>query len=108
MDKQIHRGTLEMVAAMLISGTIGWFVLLSGLPVLEVVFWRCVFGALTLLVVCAMLGFLRPGLLSRYTATLAMVSGVAIVGNCCCCSRPIPAPRSPSAPRSTTCSRSCW
>ncbi|UQY34169.1 DMT family transporter [Pseudomonas fulva] len=81
MDKQIHRGTLEMVAAMLISGTIGWFVLLSGLPVLEVVFWRCVFGALTLLVVCAMLGFLRPGLLSRYTATLAMVSGVAIVGN---------------------------
>ncbi len=81
MDKQIHRGTLEMVAAMLISGTIGWFVLLSGLPVLEVVFWRCVFGALTLLVVCAMLGFLRPGLLSRYTATLAVVSGVAIVGN---------------------------
>ncbi|OLU26288.1 EamA family transporter [Pseudomonas sp. PA15(2017)] len=81
MDKQIHRGTLEMVAAMLISGTIGWFVLLTGLPVFEVVFWRCVFGALTLLVVCAMLGFLRPGLLSRYTAMLAMVSGVAIVGN---------------------------
>ena len=81
MDKQIHRGTLEMVAAMLISGTIGWFVLLAGLPVLEVVFWRCVFGALTLLVVCAMLGFLRPGLLSRYTAMLAVVSGVAIVGN---------------------------
>nr|WP_288453329.1 DMT family transporter [uncultured Pseudomonas sp.] len=81
MDKQIHRGTLEMVAAMLISGTIGWFVLLAGLPVLEVVFWRCVFGALALLVVCAMLGFLRPGLLSRYTAMLAVVSGVAIVGN---------------------------
>lgn len=81
MDKHINRGTLEMVAAMLISGTIGWFVLLSGLPVLDVVFWRCVFGALTLLVICAMLGFLRPGLLSRYTALLAVVSGVAIVGN---------------------------
>lgn len=81
MDKHIQKGTLEMIAAMLISGTIGWFVLLSGLPVLEVVFWRCVFGALTLLVVCAMLGFLRPGLLSRYTAMLAVVSGVAIVGN---------------------------
>ncbi|WP_027911233.1 DMT family transporter [Pseudomonas sp. URMO17WK12:I4] len=81
MDKHIQKGTLEMVAAMLISGTIGWFVLLSGLPVLEVVFWRCLFGALTLLVVCAMLGFLCPGLLSRYTAMLAVVSGVAIVGN---------------------------
>lgn len=81
MDKQTHRGTLEMVAAMLISGTIGWFVLLSGLPVLEVVFWRCVFGALTLLLVCAMLGHLRLGLLNRVTLMLAVISGVAIVGN---------------------------
>ncbi|SHM19370.1 DMT family transporter [Phytopseudomonas punonensis] len=81
MDKQTHRGTLEMVAAMLISGTIGWFVLLSGLPVLDVVFWRCVFGALTLLLVCALLGHLRLCLLSRVTVLLAVVSGVAIVGN---------------------------
>lgn len=81
MDKQTHRGTLEMVAAMLISGTIGWFVLLSGLPVLDVVFWRCVFGALTLLLVCAMLGHLRLGLLNRVTLMLAVISGVAIVGN---------------------------
>jgi len=81
MDKQTHRGTLEMVAAMLISGTIGWFVLLSGLPVVDVVFWRCVFGALTLLLVCALLGHLRPGLLNRVTLMLAVVSGVAIVGN---------------------------
>lgn len=81
MDKQTHRGTLEMVAAMLISGTIGWFVLLSGLPVLDVVFWRCVFGALTLLLVCAMLGHLRLGLLNRLTLMLAVISGVAIVGN---------------------------
>ncbi|MBD9655844.1 DMT family transporter [Pseudomonas sp. PDM12] len=81
MDKQTHRGTLEMVTAMLISGTIGWFVLLSGLPVLGVVFWRCVFGALTLLLVCALLGHLRLGLLSRVTLMLAVISGVAIVGN---------------------------
>lgn len=81
MDKQTHRGTLEMVAAMLISGTIGWFVLLSGLPILDVVFWRCVFGALTLLLVCAMLGHLRFGLLNRVTLMLAVISGVAIVGN---------------------------
>lgn len=55
MDKSIRRGSWEMVGAMLISGTIGWFVLVSGVPVIEVVFWRCVIGALTLA------GVLAPG-----------------------------------------------
>jgi len=81
MDSSVRRGSLEMVAAMLISGTIGWFVLVSGQPVLEVVFWRCVFGAVTLLVICAVFGFLRPGVISRTAFLLAMASGVAIVGN---------------------------
>ncbi|MFP5429010.1 MAG: hypothetical protein ACLGJA_25040, partial [Gammaproteobacteria bacterium] len=45
MDSSVRRGSVEMMVAMLISGTIGWFVLVSGQPVLEVVFWRCVFGA---------------------------------------------------------------
>ena len=35
MDSSLRRGSLEMVAAMLISGTIGWFVLVSGQPVLD-------------------------------------------------------------------------
>jgi len=70
-----------MTAAMLISGTIGWFVLVSGQPVLDVVFWRCVFGAATLLLICAGFGFLRPGILTRTTFLLAILSGVAIVGN---------------------------
>jgi drug/metabolite transporter (DMT)-like permease len=56
-------------------------VLVSGQPVLDVVFWRCVFGAVTLLVICAVLGFLRPGILTRTTFLLAVLSGVAIVGN---------------------------
>ena len=81
MDNGLRRGSLEMIAAMLISGTIGWFVLVSGQPVLDVVFWRCVFGAATLLVICAAMGFLKPGVLSRATFLLAVVSGVAIVGN---------------------------
>ncbi|NWC93133.1 MULTISPECIES: DMT family transporter [unclassified Pseudomonas] len=81
MDKSIRRGSWEMVAAMLISGTIGWFVLVSGVPVVEVVFWRCVIGALTLLVVCGLMGYLRLDLLSYPTLGLAMLSGVAIVGN---------------------------
>ena len=81
MDTSIRRGTWEMVAAMLISGTIGWFVLVSGVSVIEVVFWRCVIGGLTLLLVCAMLGYLRQDLLSWAKVGLAMLSGVAIVGN---------------------------
>ncbi|WP_110995304.1 DMT family transporter [Pseudomonas sichuanensis] len=81
MDNSLRRGSLEMVAAMLISGTIGWFVLVSGQPVLEVVFWRCVFGAGTLLLICAAMGFLKPGVLTRATFLLAVASGVAIVGN---------------------------
>jgi hypothetical protein len=44
MNKKVS-GTVEMTAAMIISGTIGWFVVVSGQPVLDVVFWRCVFGA---------------------------------------------------------------
>ena len=81
MDTSIRRGSWEMIAAMLISGTIGWFVLVSGVSVIEVVFWRCVIGGLTLLLVCALLGYLRLDLLSWGKLGLAMLSGVAIVGN---------------------------
>lgn len=81
MDSSIRRGSWEMVAAMLISGSIGWFVLVSGVSVIEVVFWRCVIGALALLLVCAWLGYLRLDLLNWATLGLAVLSGVAIVGN---------------------------
>lgn len=81
MDTSIRRGIWEMVAAMLISGSIGWFVLVSGASVIEVVFWRCVIGGLTLLLVCALMGYLRRDLLSYSSLALAVLSGVAIVGN---------------------------
>ncbi|MDJ1633375.1 DMT family transporter [Agrobacterium rhizogenes] len=78
---EIRRGTVEMTAAMLISGTIGWFVLMSGQPVTGVVFWRCLIGALTLLVICGAMGLLRPGILSLRTFAIAVGGGVAIVLN---------------------------
>ena len=81
MDKSIRRGSWEMIGAMLISGTIGWFVLVSGVSVVEVVFWRCVIGALTLALICLVLGYLRLNLLTTRILGLAVVSGVAIVGN---------------------------
>ena len=70
-----------MAAAMTISGTIGLFVVLSRQPLANVVFWRCVFGAATLLAVCAALGLLRPGTITRRQGALAALGGVAIVGN---------------------------
>jgi len=81
MSGDIKRGTAEMTAAMLISGTIGWFVVMSGQPVSGVVFWRCLFGALTLLAICGALGLLRPGILTWRTFSIAVFGGVAIVLN---------------------------
>jgi len=78
---EIKRGTVEMTAAMLISGTIGWFVLTSGQAVTGVVFWRCLFGALALLVICAAMGLLRPGILNLKTFSIAVGGGIAIVLN---------------------------
>ncbi len=59
MDASIRRGSFEMTAAMLVSGTIGWFVLSSGQPLADVVFWRCAIGAMTLLLICGGMGMLR-------------------------------------------------
>lgn len=75
------RGTVEMTAAMVISGTIGLFVVLSGQPVMDVVFWRCAFGAITLLIVCAALGLFRAEVMSHRQIVHAAIGGVAIVSN---------------------------
>ena len=81
MQNDIRRGTVEMTTAMLISGTIGWFVLVSGQPVENVVFWRCVFGAVALIVICGALGYLKPGIITRRQLFIAVLGGVAIVSN---------------------------
>lgn len=69
-----------MSAAMTISGTIGWFVLTSGRPIADVVFWRCAFAVVALLSVCHVLGHLRRGL-SKREGLLAVGGGLAIVLN---------------------------
>jgi RarD protein len=74
------RGIVEMTLAMVISGTIGWFVLFAGRPVLDVVFWRCVFGALALLIICAAARQLKFRLTQQQFG-IAMIGGIAIVLN---------------------------
>ena len=77
---QLSRGVWQMSLAMIISGSIGAFVLLSGLPVIDVVFWRCLIGAVTLLlfILLRRKPFSR---LTRLTLALAILGGVALVIN---------------------------
>ena len=81
MTREAGRGTIEMTIAMLISGTIGWFVLMSGQSVQNVVFWRCAFGAMALFAICGALGYLRWGIVTRRQLAIAVLGGVAIVAN---------------------------
>ncbi|MBJ6126625.1 EamA family transporter [Microvirga sp. BT325] len=74
-------GRLEMIAAMALSGTIGYFVVESGQSVWNVAFFRCLFGALSLLAYCWAKGLLTPWRFSARTLGLALLSGVAIVLN---------------------------
>lgn len=77
---QLSRGVWQMSLAMIISGSIGAFVLLSGLPVIDVVFWRCLIGAVALLlfILLSRQPFSR---LTRFTLALAILGGVALVIN---------------------------
>jgi drug/metabolite transporter (DMT)-like permease len=74
------RGTVKMITAMLISGTIGWFVVFSGQPITELLFWRCFFGAVTLVIVCLVRGSFL-GKLTLKQVGWAAAGGVAIVLN---------------------------
>ena len=75
-----RRGIIEMTAAMVISGSIGLFVVLADLPVWVIVFWRCVFAAAALVVVCAVSGHFKHSV-SRRALLLSIAGGVAIVLN---------------------------
>lgn len=79
MDKTL-RGATEMTAAMTILGTIGLFVVLSGQGAIDVVFWRCAFGAAALLIICIAQGLFRRQLTLKQVG-IAAVGGVAIVVN---------------------------
>ncbi|KRA22706.1 DMT family transporter [Pseudomonas sp. Root569] len=74
-------GTLEMISAMVISGTVGWFVVMSGQSPEAVVFWRCVFGAMAMLVTCLVLGVLRRSVISLRQFMLVCLGGLALILN---------------------------
>ena len=74
-------GHLEMVAAMIMMGTVGIFVVESGQTVQNAVFFRCAFGAFFLALYCHARGFFRDANLSFEMLALVALSGVFLVSN---------------------------
>ncbi|WP_047243653.1 DMT family transporter [Chromobacterium subtsugae] len=79
--QEIRRGQWQMLAAMALSGTLGWFVLQSGQPALNVVFFRCLIGTVCLAGFIAWRGLWRPWLFTAGSMMLCLGGGVALVGN---------------------------
>ena len=80
-SRQQTRGAVELTAAMVLSGTLGVFVVESGQSSFNVVFFRCLFGALALAAYCALRGFFTDHRFTRRTFALAVLGGVCIVFN---------------------------
>ncbi|MCW3480297.1 DMT family transporter [Neisseriaceae bacterium JH1-16] len=77
----LHRGIAEMLIAMLLSGTIGYFVLASGQPVWNVVFFRCLLGSSGLALYGYWRGLWTPWPFSRTALAWCLAGGIALVGN---------------------------
>ncbi|MFJ8142960.1 DMT family transporter [Streptomyces sp. NPDC096013] len=80
-SRQETRGAMELTAAMLLSGTIGVFVIESGASPFNVVFYRCVFGSAFLGLYCLLRGFFKNHGFTPRKLGLAALGGVFIVFN---------------------------
>ncbi|MFE0178980.1 DMT family transporter [Streptomyces sp. NPDC059002] len=76
-----NRGTAQLTAAMVLSGTLGIFVVESGASAFNVVFFRVLFGALALGAYAAARGYFRDHGLTPRKFGLAALGGVFIVFN---------------------------
>ncbi|WP_345848840.1 DMT family transporter [Shewanella algae] len=74
-------GALQMSAAMVMAGTIGFFVLKSKVSLVEVVFWRCLFGAFFLAVYCLFFSKFKAKYLTVSILLYILVGAVTLVAN---------------------------
>ena len=74
-------GILEMILSMILSGTLGYFVLESQQSAYNVVFFRCLFGGLCLCAYCGMRGMLHRNIFTRQTLIFTIAGGIALVAN---------------------------
>lgn len=80
-EQQSKSGTLQMIVAMALSGSIGIFVAESQQTSFNVVFYRCLFGAICLALFCLVKGYLKTSYFTPKTALLVALGGVCIVFN---------------------------
>ncbi|WP_229858144.1 EamA family transporter, partial [Streptomyces anandii] len=78
---QETRGAIELTIAMVLSGTLGVFVIESGASPFNVVFFRCLFGTVTLGLYCLARGFFKNHGFTAKKLGLAALGGVFIVFN---------------------------
>ncbi|CAM5252375.1 EamA family transporter OS=Streptomyces alboniger OX=132473 GN=CP975_20205 PE=4 SV=1 [Streptomyces alboniger] len=76
-----RRGTAQLTAAMMLSGTLGVFVVESGAAAFDVVFFRVLFGALALGAYAYLRGYFKNHGLTPRKLGLAALGGVFIVFN---------------------------
>ncbi|NBE50600.1 DMT family transporter [Streptomyces boluensis] len=75
------KGAVELTAAMVLSGTLGVFVIESGASPFNVVFFRCLFGAAALGLYCLVRGFFKNHGFTPKKLGLAALGGAFIVFN---------------------------
>lgn len=78
---QSSRGSIELSIAMILSGTIGYFVVDSGQSAWNVVFFRCLFGAMALGLYGWYRGIFTAELLQAKLLLLIIIGGITLVGN---------------------------
>lgn len=81
MSPVTKRGILDMTLAMVMSGTIGWFVLQSGQSPYNVVFFRCLIGAPLLALLCLHLRAFSGSSLDARRILIAASGGITLVMN---------------------------
>lgn len=74
-------GTVEMIIAMLLSGSIGLFVIKSGQSPINIVFFRCIIAAICLIPICLFYGYFQKKYFSLKEVLLMIASGLLIVFN---------------------------
>ena len=80
-SRSYSTGAMQMVLAMILSGTLGFFVFESGQNIWNIVFFRCLFGAISLVFYCWVAGLLKKNPFNKASFLIALGGGVAIVSN---------------------------
>ena len=75
------KGAIELTLAMVLSGTLGVFVVESGASPFNVVFFRCLFGTAALGLYCLVRGFFKNHGFTPKKLGLAALGGAFIVFN---------------------------